>query len=94
MEWFWSFGIYNLRLSDGQFWRLTLKEFVWLTDRYRDEQEILDRRIGRICAMLAEPHRDKAKKSEPFTEMDFVPGKGKAQTVDEQKAILSRIGVK
>lgn len=47
-----------------------------------------------MCAVIAEPNRDRKKKKKPFTEMDFVPSERKEQTVEEQKAILSGIGVK
>ena len=47
-----------------------------------------------MCAVIAEPHRNKDKQKKPFTELDFIPGERKEQTVEEQKAILSGIGVK
>ena len=93
----WSFGLYNLGLSDYQLWQLTLKEYGLLVDRYTEKEEIADRRIGRILAMIANANRD-PKKGKPYTEEDFIAKKkrhvsNKPQTVEEQKAILARLGV-
>ncbi len=66
-----------------------------MVDRYVEREERADRRFGRICAMIANVNRDPKKQAKGFTEEDFIPKvrEQKTQTVDEQKAILSQIGV-
>jgi hypothetical protein len=54
---------------------------------------MIDRRVGRICAVLANLQRDPKKTAKPFTEMDFVPQPKREQSAAEQKAILAQIGV-
>lgn len=66
-----------------------------LVDRYYDEQQMWDRRFGRFCALLANINRDPKKRSKPYSEEDFIPQvERKEQPVEEQIAILSRIGVR
>ena len=95
LDWIWSFGLINLRLSDYQLWQLTLKEFGLLVDRYLESEERNDRRAGRICALLANINRDPKKRQKPYNEDDFIPRgqERKIQTAEEQKAILAGIGV-
>ncbi len=66
----WSFGIYNLRLSDDQLWGLTLRQYFLLIDRWKEDNELTDRRFGRICAVLVNVNRSKGK---ALTEEDFMP---------------------
>ena len=95
LDWIWSFGLINLRLSDYQLWQLTLKEFGLLVDRYLEQEEKADRRVGRICALLANINRDPKKQAKAYSEDDFIPRvkERKIQTAEEQKAILAGIGV-
>lgn len=95
LDWIWSFGIINLGLSDDQLWRLTLKEYSLLVDRYMENEEKADRRVGRLMAMLANLNKD-PKKGKSYSEDDFIPRakETKVQSVEEQKAILARMGRK
>ena len=95
LDWIWSFGVINLGLSDYQLWRLTLREFGLLLDRYVENEEKADRRVGRVLAMIANVNKD-PKKGKAYSEDDFIPKakERKVQSVEEQKAILSRIGGK
>ena len=61
-----------------------------MADRWKEEQESMDRRFGRICAVIAEVNRNNKARQKPFTEEDFIPKK--PQSVEEQKAILMGIG--
>ena len=86
----------SLGLSHIDLYGLTLREFSFLLDRYVEREEREDRRFGRVVAMLANVNRDPKKRSKPYTEEDFIPRRAerKTQTVAEQKAILSQIGVR
>jgi hypothetical protein len=69
----WAFGIYNLHLSDKEFWHLTLAQFDALVSQYLQEQENLDFRAALVCAVLANIHRDPKKRQRPFEAKDFMP---------------------
>lgn len=71
----WSFGRYSLRLTDNEFWGLTLAQFNSLVARYRIMQESLDYRTALICAVVANVNRDPAKKRDPFQPEDFMSGR-------------------
>lgn len=68
-------GIYDLHLSDAQFWGLTLVEFNALMERLNLSIERENYRTGLVCALTANIHRDP--KSKAFTPQDFMPGKAK-----------------
>jgi hypothetical protein len=72
-----------LRLSEKEFWTLTLKEFAALADRYKTEQDWRNYRAALTPSILAEIHRDHKKKSTPYTISDFMPGK--KQTASQQQ---------
>ena len=66
-------GVYDLHLTDGQFWRLTLREYVKLTDRLLAERRRADQRVALISAVVANGYRDPNKKSQPWQPEDFMP---------------------
>ena len=80
----WSFGVCNLRLSDREFWNLTLAQFDALVRRYKDEQRRLDYRSAMICSILAEINRDRKRRIKPFSPEDFMP-KEEAEERDDPK---------
>ena len=80
----WSFGVRNLRLSDREFWNLTLAQFDALVRRYKDEQRRLDYRSAMICSILAEINRDRKRRTKPFSPEDFMP-KEEAEERDDPK---------
>lgn len=64
-------------------------------DEWQLEQERQDRRVGRICAVIANVNRDPKRRTKAYSEEDFMPRvTSKVQTVEEQVALLSKIGVK
>ena len=76
----WSFAIYNLRLTEEQFWRLSLNEFMLLVDRHKEQQRRDDWRAALICATLA--NVNSKKKYQP---KDFMPkekSRGKKDSKD------------
>ena len=80
----WSFGVRNLRLSDREFWDLTLAQFDALARRYKDEQRRLDYRSAMVCSILAEINRDRKRRIKPFSPEDFMP-KEEAEERDDPK---------
>lgn len=53
--------------------------------RYKEEQDWLNYRVGLICAVIANAHRD-PKKHKPFGPKDFMP---KQEREKETKRILT-----
>lgn len=49
-------GVYDLRLTNDAFWGLTLRQFVLLGERHRDQEKRADRRAGGIIAALYNIH--------------------------------------
>jgi len=68
-----SFGRYHLKLSEHEFWHLTLAQLDALVKRHTDEQERQDYRAALICAVLANINRKK--NSRTFQPRDFMPSK-------------------
>ena len=69
----WSYGIHDLRLTDGQFWSLTPRQFQALSDRHEDAMRRALHPGAMVCSTLANLHRDPKKRPEPFTPADFLP---------------------
>ena len=51
----WATARYDLRLSDAEFSRLTLRQFVALQKRWNDAELRLDLRAGQMCVAIAAP---------------------------------------
>lgn len=96
-EWLelWSFGRYDLRLTDEEFWELSWDEFSALTERYLKEQESRDYRAALVCWILANAHRDTRKKPKPFEIKDFMPQRRpkKAKTEEQMKDELTILNI-
>ena len=75
----WAFAVYDLGITEEAFWKLTLKQFNALLERYELSRERQDYRAALICAVLANIHRD-PKRSQPFTPDCFMPGYHKKET--------------
>lgn len=60
-----------------------------LFDRYKEEQKMYDRRIGRLCAVIVNTNRGKKGKS--YTEEDFMPKEKRRQTSDEMLATVEAL---
>ena len=86
----WSCGIYCLKLSERDFWRLTLAQFNALLSRYTYEQESLDYRAALICSILAEINRDRKKRKKPFTPTDFMPKRRDDEKLTDEQ-MLNRV---
>jgi hypothetical protein len=68
----WSFGKYTLRLSENEFWGLTLAQFGALVERHAQAEERADLRIGILSSLLANIYRNPKKRSQPFEPQDFM----------------------
>lgn len=73
-----------MRLSEKEFWGLTLAQFNSLAKLYASEQETLNYRVALVCSVIAEVNRDKKKRSKPYTPSDFMPKKKKMKLTGEQ----------
>ena len=69
----WSLGRYDLRLAEGEFWELTLKELNALTERHEENHEWLNYRTALTCSVLANTVRDPKRKPQPFVPDNFMP---------------------
>jgi len=78
-------GRYDLKLSENDFWDLTLKDLVALIDRYKSNEEWLNYRTALISAIVANTARDPKRKPAPYTPDDFMPTgrKPKTQTPEQ-----------
>lgn len=52
---------------------LTPEEFGYEYEGWKLREEKADRRVARICAVIANVNRNTKKRPEPFTEEDFIP---------------------
>ena len=77
-------------LTPEQFGRLSPPEFKSMYEAWKIREERTDRRIGRLCAIIANVNRDPKKRKEPFTEEDFIPKQRtkKKQTPEEMLNIV------
>lgn len=50
-----------------------MAQFDSLCARHKEDQRRLDYRTALICTYLAEPHRNRKKRSKPFIPEDFMP---------------------
>lgn len=73
-----------MRLSEREFWGLTLAQFNSLVKWYAAEQETLNYRGALICSVIAEVNRDRKKQKKPFTPEDFMPKRRKGKLTGEQ----------
>lgn len=85
-------------MSDDEFWELTIEQLYALLKRLEFENEVADRRVARICMVMANCHRDPKKRA--FREKDFMPKKAekpketnkdkKKQSADDLLLLLQR----
>lgn len=68
---------YYLGLLPCQFMSMTILELNKFAkqkfERIRLEEEANNRRVARICMIIANVNRDRKKKPKPYTEKDFMP---------------------
>jgi hypothetical protein len=65
----WAVARYDLRISEEEFWRLTLKHYDALVRRFNEERKERQRYMANILAKLHNVHRgpkDKAVRPEDF----------------------------
>jgi len=84
----WAVGRYDLRLSEDDFWNLSIKEFKALSDRHSNEQDWLNYRGALICATMVNMWRD-PKKTKAYKPQDFMPKReAKVQTPEQMLATV------
>lgn len=67
-------------------WRLTLKEYYFLSKSYETKTKTEHYRFALVCSVIANANRSKGK---PFKPDDFMPReKAKRQTWQEQLAVI------
>ena len=86
----WSIGRYDLRLSEDEFWQLSLKEFNLLMKRHKEQRSAELYNSALICATIANVNRSKGKHFQPS---DFMPKekKKKKMNINEMAEILKAI---
>ena len=79
-----------MKLSDDDFWRLTLKEFNYLCDRHNEERRANLYNSALICSVIANVNRKKGKSFKPS---DFMPKieKKKQMTIEEMVEVLKQV---
>src|SRR3990170_635383 len=69
-----AFARFDLGLASEEYWwELTAGLTLALIERWEQTEFRRDLRAGIIAAVLAETHRDKKRKPEPFSQLDFMP---------------------
>lgn len=70
--------------------KLTPEEFREVVEGWKIREEREDRRIGRLCSLIANVNRNPKKRSKAFTEEDFIPKAKvkKKQTNDEMMSMV------
>lgn len=80
-----------MKLTENEFWRLTLREYSALSDRWQSQLEWSDFQSAKICAILANINRD-PKKSEIYSTEDFMvtgmANRGQKQSPDDMLEIV------
>jgi hypothetical protein len=85
----WSIGIYDLRLTEAEFWRLTLKQFNYLCERHNKAKRADMYNSALICSVIANVNRKKGKSFKPT---DFMPKeKQKKMSVNEMFEVLKQV---
>lgn len=74
---------YDLRLTDGEFLRLTPAQFRALFERRLVDLEEQDSHAALVCTLLANIHRGKNKR--PFKIEDFMPQRRGNRTVRREQ---------
>lgn len=72
----WAIAVYDFRLSDEQFWKLTPAQFWALSRRHDHAVRHGDLHAGIIASTVANCNRDPKRKKEPFSPRDFMPSYG------------------
>lgn len=92
----WTFGRYDLGLTEIDFWELTPGQLDLLAKRHNSVEsarnERADYRSALICSVIANVNRGKGQK--PFKVQDFMPqesGPKKNQTPEEQLTIVKML---
>lgn len=80
-----------MRLSEDQFWRLTLAEFNSLCLRHKEKQRAELFNSALICSVIANVNRGKGKAYSPADFMPKEKKKPKKMSVDELVSVLKSI---
>lgn len=94
----WASARFDLKLSDGEFHRLTFRELAALLERHTAQEQRADYRAGVVASILANQWRDKKHKA--AKPADFFPslGSGSSNRIplsemepDKQSAMLNML---
>jgi hypothetical protein len=93
----WALGIYDFSLTDAQFWRLSLRQYVGLLERHVAERERQEYRAAFIVSAIYNTVRDSKKQTQPYKPEDFMPKKRtkkkEAQSPDQQVDMLTMLAL-
>ena len=83
-----AIAVYDLRLTEAQFWRLTPCKFWALVAGRDEERDLFDLRAGVIAAVIANGNRGKNTKA--YTAKDFFPGLAKYEGGQSELQTLAK----
>ena len=88
----WAIGRYDLRLTEDDFQRVSVRRFAALYDRFLSQKQHSDFMVGLLCSVTANFSMGKVPGSEPLQPDDFVPWLPEPEveltTGDEIKAFI------
>jgi len=84
----WSNAVIAFGLTPADAWRLTLKEYHFLSLSHQEQQKQEHYRFALVCSVIANANRSKGL---PFKPSDFMPReKKKKQSWQEQLQVLQQ----
>ena len=78
-------------LKPSEFAELTPIEWEAIAQAHGIKQERLDYRAALICSVIANVNRNPKKRPQPYKPKDFMPKANKAQTPEEQLAVVKAL---
>lgn len=79
----WAVARYDLRLSEDEFWALSLREWTALVERRDSELERAEWGTATLTAMVVNMFRKE--NSKPFEPAHFLNGKGRKQYGEQEE---------
>ena len=76
-----------MRLTEDEFWNLTLAQWLALCKQHELDEERLDYRAALIASIIAEVNRNHKKRREPFSPQDFMPQRSPAKANQAKRGI-------
>lgn len=85
----WAAGVYDLGLTDAQFWEYTPRQFLLLWDHHRETESRTDRRFASLGAWMLSAWGAKNPSGKPVTVDDLLPGSKPVNNAMSPDAMLA-----